>query len=89
MWIAMAMRDHALEVTIVFVNVSNRVMDTVWWNHTWTSRYSIASAVLDTFKGGTPPRALGKLLYSFPTSKIKRSCPLRTGKRADEFQERI
>ena len=52
MQIAMAMHDRTLDVTTTSVDVSNRVMETVWCDYAWESRHSIPSAVLDTQKAG-------------------------------------
>ena len=48
MRIAMAMRDHAIDVTSAPIDVSNRVMDTVWFSHACKSRRSTARTALGT-----------------------------------------
>ena len=48
MRIVMAMRDHAIDVTSAPIDVSNRVMDTVWFSHACKSRRSTARTALGT-----------------------------------------
>ena len=71
MRIAMAMRDRALDVPTASVDVSNRVMDTVWCHHMWKSCYSTASAVLDTQKAKDTALGIGKASLELP---IVRGC---------------
>ena len=48
MWIAMAMRDRAIDVTSAPVDVSNHVIDTTWFSHGYKSGQSTAKTVLAT-----------------------------------------
>ena len=66
MQIAMAMRDIAFDATTASADVSNRVMNTAWCHHTWTSRYSTASAVLGTQKAENTAQGIGKASLELP-----------------------
>ena len=50
MQIAMATRDRRFDVTTAPTDVSKRVMDAVWCDHTRKSRYSTANAMLCTLE---------------------------------------
>ena len=60
MWIALAMRDRAPDVTTTSADVSNRVMYTAWCDHAWESRHITASAVMDTQEARNTAQAIGK-----------------------------
>ena len=66
MWIAMAMRDRAPDMTTTSVDVSNCVMDTVWCDHTWKSRDSAAMAVLDTEEARNNAQCIGRASPELP-----------------------
>ena len=60
MRIAMAMRDHTIDVTSAPIDVSNRVMDTVWFSHACKSRRSTARTALATQRRENTTQHIGK-----------------------------
>ena len=66
MWIAMAMRDRAPDVTTTSVDVSNSVMDMAWCDHAWQSRDSAATAVLDTQEARNDTQCIGRASQELP-----------------------
>ena len=60
MRIAMAMHDHAIDVTSAPIDVSNLVMDTVWFIHVCKSRRSTARIALATQRRENTTQHIGK-----------------------------
>ena len=75
MRIAMAMCDHAIDVTSAPIDVSNRVMDTVWFSHACKSRRSTARTALGTQRRENTTQHIGKAPLVRPSVQDQAQLP--------------